>query len=120
MLEWFGINLMKTNPFKFQFIVFEKNLHHNSEDNVVIKTVNSVKLLGVTIDNELKFKEHYLNNVSKGWKTDGGFSKVIKYSIKKLRYYECRVLFCHIFFIVVLYIIIVHVVILLSYLIPAK
>ena len=47
MLEWFSTNFMQANPSKFQFIVFEKESHQRDiilEDNVIVKSVNSVKL----------------------------------------------------------------------------
>ena len=50
MLEWFSINFMQANPSKFQFILLEKESHQRDiilEDNVIVKSVNSVKLLGV-------------------------------------------------------------------------
>ena len=51
MLEWF--NFMQANLYKFQFIVFEKESLNRDvilKDNVFVKSANSVKLLGVTID----------------------------------------------------------------------
>ena len=60
MLEWFGISTMLANPSKFQFIVLDKESHQRDiilEDNVIVKLV-FMKLLGVTIDNKLRFKKH--------------------------------------------------------------
>ena len=61
VLDWFKINSMKANPGKFQFMVLEvKNIVHftiNVNDKI-IPCSNEVKLLGITIDNELKFKKH--------------------------------------------------------------
>ena len=71
MLEWFSINFLQANPSKFQFIVFEKESHQRDiirEDNVIVKSVNSVKLLGVTIDNKLRFKEHISTNCQRAGK----------------------------------------------------
>ena len=52
---------MKANLGKFQFMVLEtKNIVHFTI-NVNCKIIpcsNEVKLLGITIDNELKFKKH--------------------------------------------------------------
>ena len=61
VLDWFKINSMKTNPGNFQFMVLGvKNiapfrLNVNSQ---TIPCSNEVKLLGITIDNELGFKKH--------------------------------------------------------------
>ena len=52
---------MQANPSNFQCIVFEKESHQRDiilEDKVIVKSVDSVKVLGVTIDNELRFKDH--------------------------------------------------------------
>ena len=61
MLDWFKINSMKANPGKFQFMVLGVkniapfNLNINGK---IIPSSNEVKLLGITIDNQLKFKKH--------------------------------------------------------------
>ena len=61
VLHWFKINSMKANPGKFQFMFLAvKNIVH-LEINVNVKIIscsNEVKLLRITIDNELKFKKH--------------------------------------------------------------
>ena len=61
MLDWFKINSMKANPGRFQFMVLGvKNIVYftiNVNDKI-IPCSNEVKLLGITIDNELKFKKH--------------------------------------------------------------
>ena len=61
MLDWFKINSMKANPGKFQFMVLGvKNIVHFTinVNGKIIPCSNEVKLLGITIDNELKFKKH--------------------------------------------------------------
>ena len=61
MLDWFKINSMKANPGKFQFMVLGVksiapfNLNVNGK---IIPSSNEVKLLGITIDNQLKFKKY--------------------------------------------------------------
>ena len=63
MFNWFDVNHMKANPSKFQYIVFQ----HSSIDTVMnminvngvsIESQSCVKLLGVHIDNQLKFSRH--------------------------------------------------------------
>ena len=52
---------MKTNPCKFQFLVLGfKNIapFRLTVNSKIIPCSNEVKLLGITIDNELKFKKH--------------------------------------------------------------
>ena len=49
MLDWFKVNYMKTNPGKFQFLF----LGVKNVNGKIILCSNEVKLLGITIDNEL-------------------------------------------------------------------
>ena len=61
VLNWFKINSMKANPGKFQFMVLGVKNIVNFTINVngkIIPCSNEVKLLGITIDNELKFKKY--------------------------------------------------------------
>ena len=61
MLDWFKINSMKANPGKFQFMVLGvKNIapFKLNVNGKIIPWSNEVKLLGITIDNQLKFKKH--------------------------------------------------------------
>jgi hypothetical protein len=56
---------MKVNPDKFQAIAIgkntqSKNISFNLNGNI-IKTEDDVKILGVTIDYELKFNSHITN-----------------------------------------------------------
>ena len=46
------------------------------EDNVIVKSVNSVKLLGVTIDNRLRFKEHISTMCQKAGKQMGALARL--------------------------------------------
>ena len=62
-ITWFLNNKMIVNPDKFQAIIIDKHKadHTNEEliiDNEVIKASNTVKLLGVCIDQKLNFNEH--------------------------------------------------------------
>ncbi len=60
-MHWFKENNMKVNPDKFQYIVFgvKENITCSSFviDNVEIPPQSNVKLLGLYIDNHLKFDE---------------------------------------------------------------
>ena len=59
-IDWFECNLMQANPNKFQV----KLLNHNQVNlsvtvgNKTIAAAESVKLLGVNIDNNLNFTSH--------------------------------------------------------------
>jgi hypothetical protein len=65
LIDWFTSNQRKVNPDKFQSIAIgkntqSKNIFFNLNGNI-IKTEDEVKLLGVTIDYELKFNSHITN-----------------------------------------------------------
>ena len=63
-LYWFEVNLLKANPGKFQFMIlgdkknntFVLNIHDKE-----IKNSSKVELLGITVDSQLKFKNHIDN-----------------------------------------------------------
>ena len=60
-IEWFKMNKMIVNPDKFQAIVLNKKRSDLTNtnfqvDNQVIKSVSSVELLGIQIDDKLNFK----------------------------------------------------------------
>ena len=61
VIDWFKINSLKANPGKFRFMVLGANKNDSFNLNVagtVIPSTSEVKLLGIMIDNELKFKKH--------------------------------------------------------------
>ena len=59
---WFRKNEMVVNSDKFQAIILNRKeaqaAHKLIIDNKEIKTTNSIKLLGINIDDQLKFNEH--------------------------------------------------------------
>lgn len=61
VVDWFKCNGMQANPEKFQLIISHRNKNETVElhvCNTVIKSTNSVKLLGITIDSKLNFDSH--------------------------------------------------------------
>ena len=63
VLSWLKENKIIANPETFHCIVLTKNKADNlylacKIGSKVIKTEQKVKLLGITIDNKLKFDEH--------------------------------------------------------------
>ena len=58
LFKWFAINGMKANPDKCHLLLSTKNEHNAKISKFNIKNSKSEKLLGVTIDSELKFDEH--------------------------------------------------------------
>ena len=71
LLEWFKVNEMKSNDDKLHLIVNNTNKNYSSTgciyiQNEFIESEDSVKLLGVTIDSKLRFKEHVTGLIKKG------------------------------------------------------
>ena len=71
-LSWFQINYMKANPDKFQLLCLGKNfdaeLKHLNFENATLSATQSVHILGVTIDEKLKYDEHVSNLCKKAGK----------------------------------------------------
>ena len=70
-VKWFRENNMIVNPDKFQTMILQKqdkNSQTNSLNiyNKIIDKTKSVKLLGITIDRQLRFDEHISNLCNKG------------------------------------------------------
>jgi len=66
-IEWFSNNFMKLNPEKCHFMICGHKYEHVFADvsSQHIWESSSQKLLGVTIDNEMKFDSHIANICSK-------------------------------------------------------
>ena len=65
-MDWFKINFLEANLGRFHFMVLGANINDCLNLNVARKVMPSsseVKLLGITIDNELKFKKKLMNSV---------------------------------------------------------
>ena len=87
-IKWFETNNMFANPDKFQAIV----VHHNKNvkgdynidvNNIKIKSTNSVKLLGVEIDNNLNFGKHVSSLCQKAANQLNAISRLKNYMGKK-------------------------------------
>ncbi len=69
-LKWFKINFMEANPTKLQFMLMKcitckEPLPDSIEvANTIVSRTNNVKLLGITVDDKLKFDIH-INNICK-------------------------------------------------------
>jgi hypothetical protein len=82
ILYWFKINQMAANPSKFQvmFLGTKRQYIENFIINdISIPVAASIKLLGITIDRELKFKLHteVLSKIASN-KTKASYSTVLK------------------------------------------
>jgi len=80
LIAWFSNNKMQANPDKFQGIAIgKKSREHitsfNLGNNHTIKCDEEVKLLGVTIDFQLKFNSHISNICKKSLKAIKCFEK---------------------------------------------
>ena len=59
IIDWYSNNSMKVNPDKFNAIIFCKNECVNLTFNdITIKSMDEVKLLGIKIDKQLTFNSH--------------------------------------------------------------
>ena len=77
---------MVANLQKFQVIFL--GLKQNQEflleiGNIIVKATRSVKLLGITVDDELKFEKHVKTLCQKVCKKVSAFSRVVPYMDKK-------------------------------------
>ena len=67
LLKWFELNSLKANPKKFQFMILGNIKEKNSIieiDSIRLESTDCVKLLGIKIDNRLRFHAH-INNLVK-------------------------------------------------------
>ena len=80
-IAWFESNMMVANPSKFQvmFMRFCNDCKLCIEiDKMVIRTVDKVKLVGVTIDSKLKFDVHVKSLCLKAHRNISALSRVAK------------------------------------------
>ena len=80
-LKWFDSNRMVANPEKFQimFLGLPKTANICIEiDDLVLVPKGNVKLLGITIDSELKFTDHVKSLCAKTSRKVTAFSRVAK------------------------------------------
>ena len=80
---WFRENEMVVNSDKFQAIILNRKeaqaAHKLIIDNKEIKTTNSIKLLGININDQLKFNEHISILCSSAAMQLNGLSRLQKY-----------------------------------------
>ena len=86
-IEWFKLNEMIVSPGKFQTIVVKKNAEMKDSyplniNDVTINSENSVKVLGIEIDNKLSFEKHIFtlcNNASNQLNAIGRIQKFMAF-----------------------------------------
>ena len=79
ILEWFRINEMRSNDDKCNLIVAKNDNLHINVGNEQIDSCKSVELLGIKIDNQLKFDEHVKNMIKKGNQKFHALARISKY-----------------------------------------
>ena len=89
-IEWFKMNKMIVNPNKYQTIVLNKKRSDLTNtnfqvDNQVIKSVSSVELLGIQIDEKLNFNLH----ISKICKSAANQVNAL-IRLKTVSYFSCK------------------------------
>ena len=83
ILDWFRENEMKPKYDKCHLIVYNEEHLSVTLGNENISTTESVELLGVTIDNKLKFTEHVTDLYKKGNQKLHALARISKYMDKK-------------------------------------
>ena len=81
-LDWFKDNRMVANPKKFQVMFLGLKQHQEfflETENKSINVPRSVKLLGISVDDELKFDKHVKTLCQKVSKNVSAFSRVAPY-----------------------------------------
>ena len=79
VLNWFKLNEMKSNDDKCHLIVVNNDNASVCLGSEIIESSNSVELLGVTIDNNLKFIEHVSHLCKKGNQKLHALARISKY-----------------------------------------
>ena len=86
-MGWFRENGIVVNSNKFHTIILNRKeaqaAHKVIIDNKEIKTTNSIKLLGINIDDQLKFNEHISALCSKAAMQLNALSRLQQYMGKK-------------------------------------
>ena len=86
-LDWFRDNRMVANPKQFQVMFLGLKQHQEfflEIENKSINVTRSVKLLGISVDDELKFDKHVKTLCQKVSRKVSAFSRVTPYTGAKL------------------------------------
>ena len=79
MFSWFSNNGMKANPDKCHLLLSEKEKHKANIGDYVIENSKQQKLLGVLLDNDLKFDKHVDNLCNKASQKLSALCRVSSY-----------------------------------------
>ena len=82
-IQWYSDNGMKANPDKFQFMTLSANrtddICIDVDETVRIKSERVVKVLGILIDENLKFSEHVSSSCKKAARQLNALARIAKY-----------------------------------------
>ena len=95
LADWFRANRLTLNLDKSVYMLFSKNKQHNTKgniafDNVSIPDVQSTKFLGVIIDEDLNWNDHYKNillKIKRNLNSIRNSRKFVNRNTAKLIYY---------------------------------
>ena len=79
VMQWLEVNNLVANPSKFQFMLLGLSKKHNlclNVDGNTVKATNTVKLLGVTIDQNLNFDYHIKDLCKKASRNIGALRRI--------------------------------------------
>ena len=103
-MEWFELNHMKANASKFQVMYLSTNDRPNIEsiriNEVDIKTTNSINVLGIEIDRDLRFKKHIEETCGKIAKQINALKRIKNFLDKRAKntiynsYIKCNLNYC--------------------------
>ena len=79
ILDWFRKNEMKSNDEKCKLIVANTDNISLNVGSDLIQSHNTVELLGIKIDNELKFTDHVTNLIKKGNQKLHALARISRY-----------------------------------------
>ena len=89
-VKWFTENQVIVNPGKFQAMILQNSRNSNNYETVKLKiesakieTKNTIKLLGITIDNKLNFEEHVSELCKKASMQLNAISRLQRFMVKE-------------------------------------
>ena len=79
LFKWFSDNQMKANKDKCNLVISNNKKVSMNIDNIELENTSSEKLLGITIDSELNFKEHLEGIIKKASRKVNMLSRIKSY-----------------------------------------
>ena len=79
LFKWFSDNQMKANKSKCYLVISNNERVSMKIDNIELENTSSEKLLGITIDSKLNFKEHLEGIIKKASRKVNVLSRITAY-----------------------------------------